>query len=693
MVAQNIKLKRRVLLGFVSIASVAALVGSMFAMSQNTNSGPGATLATAPATAAAFDKNAANVFTAAYAVGYENGEGFVTTTDYVTDNMDRGLVGDAELKAATNIVVSYTRMTGEAKSIADLWENHSDDFAGQFSTAVALFDAGDGKYLVGNVGPDEPYEFVEMEVGPYAIDGTTFDGAKFDAKTGLVYIPKDKAIENKDKGLRMQILGRVADDNQALSGTTTMDLKMNAGNYTDVTPSGTVTTSALGQTRIIIAGENVLGVDDIEQVKVNGIDLSGYDTGLWSFDPASGELFVDQDALLVHDVEVSLRHRSVASAAAIMAGDIFDKAFGVENAYAADVNGYKRPYDGKYGGMNSVDKNGQYHEGHLYRDGFEVTWDFNGAPKEGQIVDFETDLWYADADQAGNLNGVWKNLGDGGKGPGNGNIGGALPLLPRDPNTYGKGTDDTAIGTSMIADSVVVDNLYNYLMNNGAKVSTSNLHHQYIGNFLNGQPNPAGQTNPYYGLNFAVNQIHEGVVSKSDKGSTGGVKIPLFAATLQCGHMSNPVHGFDDKGSFASNENNTGRRVRVKVMQVDAANHTALIGMATPDSNSQAGVGMFYIKYVEPMGRINLVKHSANPAYSDKNNAYSMEGIEYKVYSDEACTKEVTTLTLDAAGRSQTVDIKAGNYWVKETKTNDGYELNKTVYKVTVAPGQTATVQ
>lgn len=94
------------------------------------------------------------------------------------------------------------------------------------------------------------------------------------------------------------------------------------------------------------------------------------------------------------------------------------------------------------------------------------------------------------------------------------------------------------------------------------------------------------------------------------------------------------------------------------------------------------------------LGYLKLHKSSSLPDITDKNPCYNLSGAVYKVYTDEACTNEAIhngDLITDKDGNTGTVELKPGDYWVKETKTTDDehYYLNDTVYPVTVTEGST----
>ena len=91
-------------------------------------------------------------------------------------------------------------------------------------------------------------------------------------------------------------------------------------------------------------------------------------------------------------------------------------------------------------------------------------------------------------------------------------------------------------------------------------------------------------------------------------------------------------------------------------------------------------------------GKLKLKKASSNPGISDNNPCYSLEGATYGVYSDSVCTQQVGTLTCNASGDTNVIDIAPGTYYVKETQAGKSYALDEGVHKVSVSGGQTATV-
>lgn len=83
---------------------------------------------------------------------------------------------------------------------------------------------------------------------------------------------------------------------------------------------------------------------------------------------------------------------------------------------------------------------------------------------------------------------------------------------------------------------------------------------------------------------------------------------------------------------------------------------------------------------------LTVRKTSANPAYTDNNNAYDMTGAQYTLYKDG---KSIHTFTMDSHGNTGTVKVAPGNYMVKETKAPaKGYGLNAKEKTFTVPSGQ-----
>ena len=102
-------------------------------------------------------------------------------------------------------------------------------------------------------------------------------------------------------------------------------------------------------------------------------------------------------------------------------------------------------------------------------------------------------------------------------------------------------------------------------------------------------------------------------------------------------------------------------------------------------------LGQFYAKLAVGNGKIQ--KSSSNATVTNGNDCYSLSGATYGVYSDKGCTKSVATLTTNANGNTDTVELRASTYYVKETKAPKGFQLDKNVYTMTVKVNETTTLK
>ena len=90
------------------------------------------------------------------------------------------------------------------------------------------------------------------------------------------------------------------------------------------------------------------------------------------------------------------------------------------------------------------------------------------------------------------------------------------------------------------------------------------------------------------------------------------------------------------------------------------------------------------------VGWLALDKGSANPALTDGNGCYRLDGASYLVTNGAGAP--VATLVTDAAGRAASGELSPGTYYVQETTAPEGYALDPTVHTVEVTPGETAAV-
>lgn len=126
----------------------------------------------------------------------------------------------------------------------------------------------------------------------------------------------------------------------------------------------------------------------------------------------------------------------------------------------------------------------------------------------------------------------------------------------------------------------------------------------------------------------------------------------------------------------------------------------SLTNMATNDLAGNSNIRIIVLDDTQPeppvkKGKLCIKKTSANPAITDNNPCYSLQGAEYGVYKSESDAKanknKVKTLTIGKYDNSEKnkdwsneVELDEGTYYVKETKNPKGYALNNSVVKVTI---------
>lgn len=99
-----------------------------------------------------------------------------------------------------------------------------------------------------------------------------------------------------------------------------------------------------------------------------------------------------------------------------------------------------------------------------------------------------------------------------------------------------------------------------------------------------------------------------------------------------------------------------------------------------------------FLSYAPMKGTLSLVKTSSLPINEDALSYYSLEGAVYEVYSDSNCSTRVGTLTTDIYGKSNSIDLDAGTYYVKEISEPKGYQCNATVYTAEVRTGESNSI-
>lgn len=201
----------------------------------------------------------------------------------------------------------------------------------------------------------------------------------------------------------------------------------------------------------------------------------------------------------------------------------------------------------------------------------------------------------------------------------------------------------------------------------------------------------------YGGSNFTPRIVAVGV-TRSTRSSAS------YPAGVQGEYNSSFVcydHYWNSAWNVASNNGQITLNHNEQSYKTGTAFHnssTSLTGFALTQLAGNDNIRIIVLDENQPTpatGNLTLVKSSSNPDATNNNGLYTLEGAEYQVYKDEACTgTSVGTLKVNADGTANTIkDLKLGTYYVKETVSPTGYEKNTTVYKAEVKPSATVTVQ
>ncbi len=193
----------------------------------------------------------------------------------------------------------------------------------------------------------------------------------------------------------------------------------------------------------------------------------------------------------------------------------------------------------------------------------------------------------------------------------------------------------------------------------------------------------------YSRLEGEYNQLN---IQVGVEGTDWGPLTLLSADTdlkLMCSHISNPL---GDAGVGPTSGTFDYIPMAVRILSLDRSQNYMVLGLLTKTTHTQAGCGVIRVAIPPSSGKLKLKKVSSNPDLTNGNPCYSLEGAEYGVYTDTGCTNQVATLTTDADGNSNTVEVDAGTFYVREISASKGYKVDDTKYTVTVTSGNTATV-
>lgn len=171
----------------------------------------------------------------------------------------------------------------------------------------------------------------------------------------------------------------------------------------------------------------------------------------------------------------------------------------------------------------------------------------------------------------------------------------------------------------------------------------------------------------------SVTKASDVIVSNSNvKVSVSGKKI-TFTCSKNLGSTVNVTF----KNSFLKEHGIKSKNSLYLITSNDSASYQTFA------RGSNYAVKDGYVKLTFPdVVKLQLQKSSSNTELTAGNDCYSLNGAEYGIYTNKACTKKIGSITTNASGYgsySKYVDASA-SYYAKETKAPKGYELDKTVY-------------
>ena len=244
---------------------------------------------------------------------------------YIKANLDESLSGLDKFERRDVLTVTTTTIDSAkaaSPTLDGLWADADGDGMGDYSDALksnavshaVLYDLDDSSdYLVGRAGSDiSGATLADWGASENNADAAMRRGFKFDAATGLVYVPKKYTVKNsageyKVASSRIQLLYATSDK----GAVNTFPVKVEAENVDGrAAKSGTASVDVSSpDTQIALARDKAArkSISDatIESVTVNGIEYTR-DLDMWTYDEDTGTLDILIAAAGVRSVDIKL---------------------------------------------------------------------------------------------------------------------------------------------------------------------------------------------------------------------------------------------------------------------------------------------------------------------------------------------------------------------------------------------------
>lgn len=264
---------------------------------------------------------------------------------YIKANLDESLSGLDKFERRDVLTVTTTTVDSgkvATPTLDGLWADTDGDGMGDYSDALksnavshaVLYDLDDSSdYLVGRAGSDiSGATLADWGASENNADAAMRSGFKFDAATGLVYVPKKYTVKNdageyKVASSRIQLLYATSDK----GAVNTFPVKVEAENVDGrAAKSGTASVDVSSpDTQITLARDKAArkSISDatIESVTVNGIEYTR-DLDMWTYDKDTGTLDIFIAATGVRSVDIKLANdaeKNIGSWLASLATEAF----------------------------------------------------------------------------------------------------------------------------------------------------------------------------------------------------------------------------------------------------------------------------------------------------------------------------------------------------------------------------------
>lgn len=608
---------------------------------------------------------------------------------YVREHLNKDLVHGDDLAVISYMHVKQTLfdMTNVPALVdADIdnlmtHDDVADYCVGQMETIVPLYLVNeDDEYLVAYVNTmqhDTRSRVFDWDFANANFNGEVLPGCIYDKDTGLAYIPKEDALESEKVPLgKVQVqLAQAIDYNPSyIESVAIVD-----------SPDGTLDANGFNIYEEV-PSFNIGSDRDPENLEVflNGLPLYA-DDDMWAYDPATGELFINQSSVLISSVNVRDSGKDVS-----FLGTAIKTLFGLKRVHAST-------WLGDWANMKSIGK--------IAPDG--------GSLKVGDTARMTGTLIRTPSNSGSYYPGVAERVVFYNYIPVS-----ASPMIPNYHIVTNEFANWIVGGTNTIpADFKTPDKYYNYGYGSPDGQTNIDSERNHMSFFLQMSSLSAGAS-----ATFEFEDIADNL--------DGNSLLPLA-----CAHVTNPLTG---KALRPSNYNwpqtYTNAQFGMRVLAVNTDKKYAVIailsqgvtslGSTDPNDKGQCSFGVFRVD-MEPVDSFLRVNKNAGTGGSlgggcTDNPLYDMEGAVFGVYrtkpaaenanviensKDTSCDKKGSPATCigtlkskNAAGFTGYMDLsscyekstgklkeayaKDGRLYIRELKAPRGYQRSDEVVPV-----------